>query len=139
MQPKIALGDSFLGAFASIPRGKQKKVTEFVSKFRSNPEARGINYEKINDARDPGFRSVRIDQDYRGVVLKPDSGNVYVLLWVDKHDDAYDWARRNRCHINPTTGVLQLFEMDNLQAEPALSASNDAVASPKVPPLTGVK
>lgn len=132
MQPKIALGDSFLGAFAGIPRGKQKKVTEFVSKFRSNPEASGINYEKINDAHDSSFRSVRIDQDYRGIVLKPDSGNVYVLLWVDKHDDAYAWARRNRCHINPTTGVLQLFEVDP-QAEPPLPASNDAVAAPMAP------
>ncbi|MGE0367263.1 MAG: UvrD-helicase domain-containing protein [Phycisphaerales bacterium] len=112
MQPTIALGSTFLDAFAEIPRSKQRKVTEFVSKFRDNPQSSGINYEKINDARDANFRSVRIDQDFRGIVLKPDSGNVYVLLWVDKHDDAYDWARRNRCHVNPTTGVLQLFEVD---------------------------
>lgn len=118
MQPTIALGSSFLDAFAQIPRTKQRKVTEFVSKFRSNPQSGGINYEKINDARDSNFRSVRIDQDFRGIVLKPDVGNVYVLLWVDKHDDAYDWARRNRCQVNPTTGVLQLFETDP-QTEPA--------------------
>lgn len=117
MQPKIALGDSFLGAFAGIPRGKQKKVMEFVSKFRRNPEAAGINYERINDASDPAFRSVRIDQEYRGIVLKPESGDVYVLLWVDKHDDAYIWARRNRCKVNPTTGVLQLFEVDETPVE----------------------
>ena len=91
---KVALGDGFLESFSAIPRGKQKKVMEFVSKFRQNPRASGINYESINDAREPNFRSVRIDQDYRGIVLKPESGNVYVLLWVDKHDDAYDWARR---------------------------------------------
>lgn len=122
MQPKIALGDSFLGAFAEIPRGKQKKVMEFVSKFRRNPEASGINYEKINDASDPAFRSVRIDQEYRGIVLKPETGNVYVLLWVDKHDDAYIWARRNRCRVNPATGVLQLFEVD----EDAVQSLQDA-------------
>ncbi len=126
MQPKIALGDSFLGAFAEIPRSKQKKVMEFVSKFRRNPEASGINYEKINDASDPAFRSVRIDQDYRGIVLKPDAGNVYVLLWVDKHDDAYIWARRNRCRVNPTTGVLQLFEV----GEDAHLPSPDVAAPP---------
>ena len=129
MQPKIALGDSFLGAFAEIPRGKQKKVMEFVSKFRRNPEASGINYEKINDASDPHFRSVRIDQDYRGIVLKPDSGNVYVLLWVDKHDDAYDWARRNRCHVNPTTGVLQLFESSLEEAATSYLPAVEQVSS----------
>lgn len=108
---KIAIGDGFLESFAQIPKTKQKKVMEFVAKFRYNPMASAINYEKINDARDENFHSVRIDQDYRGIVLKPAQGNVYILLWVDKHDDAYDWARRHRCNIHPQTGVLQLVEI----------------------------
>ena len=103
---KVAIGDGFLESFAMIPRAKQKKVMEFVAKFRHNPKSGGINYEKITDTRDPNFRSVRVDQDYRGIVLSPETGNVYVLLWVDKHDAAYDWARRHRCDIHPTTGVL---------------------------------
>ncbi|HCL3652387.1 TPA: AAA family ATPase [Pseudomonas aeruginosa] len=109
---KVALGDGFLQSFAAIPRSKQKKVMEFVTKFRQNPRSSGINYETINDAQDSNFRSVRIDHEYRGIVLKPERGDVYVLLWVDKHDDAYDWARRNRCSIHPQTGVLQLFAVD---------------------------
>ncbi|WP_404359807.1 3'-5' exonuclease [Methylotuvimicrobium sp. KM1] len=108
---KIAIGDGFLESFARIPKAKQKKVMEFVAKFRYNPTANGINYEKINDVRDQNFRSVRIDQDYRGIILKPAQGNVYILLWVDKHDDAYDWARSHRCHIHPQTGTLQLVEI----------------------------
>ncbi|MBE0437540.1 MAG: hypothetical protein IBX56_17275 [Methylomicrobium sp.] len=108
---KIAIGDGFLESFAQIPKAKQKKVMEFVAKFRYNPMASGINYEKINDARDQNFRSVRIDQDYRGIILKPAQGNVYILLWADKHDDAYDWARSHRCHIHPQTGTLQLVQI----------------------------
>lgn len=116
---KIAIGDGFLESFALIPKSKQKKVMEFVAKFRHNPTANGINYEKINDARDPNFRSVRIDQDYRGIVLRPEQGGVYVLLWVDKHDDAYGWARRHRCAIHPHTGILQLLEVQqSLTQEP---------------------
>lgn len=113
LQPKVALGDGFLQAFAAIPRSKQKAVMSFVSKFRSNPRAPGINYEVIRNARDTNFRSVRIDQDYRGVVLSPEQGNVYILLWVDKHDEAYTWAERHRCQIHPTTGSLQLFEVEH--------------------------
>lgn len=120
---KVALGDGFLQSFAAIPRGKQKKVMEFVTKFRQNPRSSGINYETINDAQDGNFRSVRIDQEYRGIVLKPERGDVYVLLWVDKHDDAYDWARRNRCSIHPQTGVLQLFAID-MTATPAAPAQS---------------
>lgn len=75
-QLQVAISQDFFTAFARIPRAKQKKVTEFVSKFRNNPRANGINYEKIYDAANPGYRSVRIDQEYRGIVLKPDKGNV---------------------------------------------------------------
>ena len=118
LQPKVALGDGFLQAFAAIPRSKQKAVMSFVSKFRSNPRAPGINYEVIRNARDINFRSVRIDQDYRGVVLSPEQGNVYILLWVDKHDEAYTWAERHRCQIHPTTGSLQLFEVEHEFEQP---------------------
>ena len=118
LQPKVALGDGFLQAFAAIPRSKQKAVMSFVSKFRSNPRAPGINYEVIRNARDTNFRSVRIDQDYRGVVLSPEQGNVYILLWVDKHDEAYTWAERHRCQIHPTTGSLQLFEVEHEFEQP---------------------
>lgn len=107
---QVAISQDFFTAFAAIPRAQQKKVNRFVSDFRDNPHSPGINYEKINDAAHSGYRSVRIDQEYRGIVLKPEKGNVYLLLWVDKHDDAYDWARRHRCEVNPETGSLQLFE-----------------------------
>src|SRR5690554_6111286 len=110
LQPKVALGDGFLEAYSKIPRAQQKGVMNFVSKFRANPRGAGINYEVIRTARDSNLRSVRIDQNYRGIVLSPEQGNVYVLLWVDKHDDAYKWAGRHRCSINPKTGTLQLYE-----------------------------
>ena len=50
-----------------------------MRKFLANPISPGINYEKIHDAVGPAFRSVRIDDAYRGIVFKPPSGNVYVL------------------------------------------------------------
>jgi len=129
-QPTVAISEDFMGAFAAIPRAQQKKVQEFVGKFRADPFSAGIHYEKFHQARDPNFRSVRIDQDYRAIVLKPETGNVYVLLWVDKHDAAYDWARRHRCDIHPQTGSLQLLQtrVDAGETETA-EAEDDAAAS----------
>jgi len=135
LQPKVALGDGFLQAFAAIPRAQQKAVMNFVSKFRANPRAPGINYEMIRNARDPNFRSVRIDQNYRGIVLSPEQGNVYILLWVDKHDDAYTWAERHRCQIHPTTGSLQLFEVE-YELEPTQSTDDVAVEQPDLEALS---
>lgn len=109
MTLQVAISQEFFDAFARVPRAQQKKVSDFVSRFRSNPRSPGINYELIRDSASADYRSVRIDLAYRGIVLKPDVGDVYVLLWVDKHDDAYIWAQRNKCEIHPQTGTLQVF------------------------------
>lgn len=116
MTPTVAISTDFLESYATIPKSQQRKVMSFVTKFRNDPYSSGINYERINDAADPHFRSVRIDQDYRGIVMSPSQGNVYVLLWVDKHDGAYDWARKHTCQIHPETGSLQLMEASNQAA-----------------------
>jgi hypothetical protein len=118
---KVALSVDFLLAFSQIPRKMQGKVREFIEKFKANPTSSGINYEKILNAKDPNLRSVRIDQTYRGIVLKPETGNVYALMWVDHHDDAYAWARNRRCDIHPETGALQVLSVESTTvSEPAI-------------------
>lgn len=109
----VAISSDFFTAFAAIPRQKQGKVIGFMTKFRNNPMSPGLNYEKINDADDPNMRSVRIDDAYRGIILKPESGNVYILLWVNHHDEAYQWARRKRCRIHPVTGSIQVYDVQD--------------------------
>ena len=109
---KVAISDQFLEAFSAVPKNKQKKVRRFMTKFRRDPTLPGLNYEKIEGAKDPKLRSVRIDQSYRGIVMKPDQGNVFMLLWVDNHDDAYQWARNRVVQIHPDTGSLQVIPME---------------------------
>ncbi len=110
---KVAIAADFLNAFARIPGKQQNKVLEFITKFRSNPLASGINYEKIATFKDQSLRSVRIDNTYRGIVKKPDSGNIFMLLWVDHHDKAYKWAANKVCEVNPETGCLQIYEVED--------------------------
>ena len=54
---------------------------DFMSKFRSNPLAPGMNYEKINDAYDKNMRSVRIDDTYRAIVMR-DEMYSYSCGWI---------------------------------------------------------
>lgn len=107
---RVAISNNFLEAFTKIPKQVQTKVRTFIEKFMLNPKAPGINYEKINDAKDKNVRSVRIDQAYRGIVLQPEEGNVYLLLWVDHHDEAYNWARNKIFNIHPETGGIQIID-----------------------------
>ncbi len=108
---KVAISADFLTAFAALPRQIQGKVTEFINKFRNNPQSPGINYEKINGGMDKKIWSVRIDDTYRGITVRQPETGVYLLLWVDHHDEAYDWARNKKCEINPKTGAIQVFDI----------------------------
>lgn len=125
---KVAIASDFLLSFSKVPRKQQARVMNFITKFRSNPMLPGINYEKIARAKDPNIRSVRIDQSYRGIVLKPDTGgNVYVLLWIDHHDKAYKWAENKTYKIHPETGSLQVIEVEEIQDKQDIELSETEV------------
>ena len=108
---KVAISADFLNAFAALPRQIQGKVTEFMNKFRNDPTAPGINYEKINACQDKKICSVRIDDTYRGIVVRQPETGVYLLLWVDHHDEAYAWAKNKKCVVNPKTGAIQIIDV----------------------------
>ena len=110
-QVKVAISSDFLTAFARLPRNIQGKVTEFINKFRNNPLSPGINYEKLEYGIDKKISSVRIDDTYRGIVVREEETGVYLLLWVDHHDKAYAWAARKRCEVNKKTGAVQIFDV----------------------------
>lgn len=129
-KPKVALAQDFLENLATLKSAVQGKILKWALLFQSNPMSQGINYEPINGARDKNLKSVRIDQDWRGIIFKPPTGDLYVLMYVDHHDAAYKWAEGRRVAINPTTGALQVFAVESL-VEPALQqARHVAVQTP---------
>ncbi len=130
MSIKIAISNDVFPCMVRMPPAIQPKVSKFITRFQANPTASGINYEKIHDARDKRMRSVRIDQDYRGIVLKPEQGNIYILLWLDKHDAAYDWARRHKVDINADTGTLQVFMVGQEDSAQAVAQDSGVQAAP---------
>jgi mRNA-degrading endonuclease RelE of RelBE toxin-antitoxin system len=110
MQPQVAIAKSFLDSFSKLPGTEQKRAREFIEKFQEDPKAPGLNYEHLNAVKDDKIRSVRVSQAYRAIVVHPPKGDVYLCVWVDKHDDAYDWARNKRFDVNPKSGVLQYYD-----------------------------
>lgn len=114
LKPKVALSQDFLLQLAKLPVSVQSKVMKWAIQFQSDPTSPGINYENINGARDANLKSVRLDRDWRGIVFKPKTGDVYVLLYVDHHDQAYRWAENRKLAINPVTGAMQLVVLENV-------------------------
>lgn len=124
---QVAIFDEFLDAFSRIPRTQQKKVSKFLRRFREDPTSASINYESISSFADPNLRTVRIDLAYRAIVLRPEQGNVYVLLWVDHHDEAMRWAENKTVAIHPETGSIQVIS--GVTAEAATPSPTKAPAA----------
>ncbi|MGK7875370.1 MAG: 3'-5' exonuclease [Xenococcaceae cyanobacterium] len=117
---RLAITADFFYAFSKLPKQIQSKTNKLIDDFKKNPTKTGLNYETIQNARDPNLKSLRVDQTYRAIIRKPDQGNTYLLLWVDKHDEAYQWGQHRLCKINPESGALQIIDVEqakNLETE----------------------
>ena len=112
-KPIVAMSHDFLAQTAKLPTSVHAKVLKWAMLFQTDPTAPGIHYETIH-SQDPNLRSVRIDSDWRGIVHKPERGNVYTLLYVDHHEAAYAWAKNRKLVINRVTGAMQLVVVETL-------------------------
>ena len=123
--PRVALSQDFLLKLGKLPSAVHANIAKWALKFQQNPKAPGINYEAIKAARDQNLYSVRIDQDWRGIVFHPPVGDLYILLHVDKHDPAYRWAERRKLAVNPATGAIQIVNLEVVETlpEPAPAVS----------------
>lgn len=115
---RVALSKDFLACLARLPKQIEKKVRTFTEKFEADPTQPGINFERLQGAVDPKVRSVRIDKAYRAIVIHPPKGDVFLCVWVDHHDRAYAWVKNKRFEVNPKSGVLQLFDVQEMPFEP---------------------
>lgn len=122
MDIRVGFSDAFFGALTKLQPNIQAKVNQLVLKFQTNPKSPGLNYEKLNAVKDKNMRSIRVDQAYRVILSAPQEGNVYLFLWVDNHDKAYEWAANHQCKVNPNTGSIQLY---STQTEAVEFASPD--------------
>lgn len=120
----MALADTFLSSLISLGKGEQKSATEFVDKFQRNPAHPGISLERITQTKSDNLWSARITQGLRAVLHK--EGDVWSVLYIGQHDDAYDWAKRRSVERNPRTGSLQVVVAPETVSE--LFAQSDAAS-----------
>lgn len=120
VQARLAVAKSFLESYSKLPKKLQKKVREFTERFQEDPTRSGLNFERLSGTRDPKVRSLRVDQAYRVIVVQPDRGDVILCVWVDHHDEAYRWVEKKTFEVNPLSGVLQVFSVE--EGEQAVAA-----------------
>ncbi|MFC5752602.1 UvrD-helicase domain-containing protein [Actinomadura rugatobispora] len=119
---RLAIAKSFLTGYANLDKKVRKAVDAAIDKFEEHTFA-GLHLEKIQGARDPRVRTIKIDDGRRGVVLKPETGDVYCLLAVLEHDAAYKYATGRKFSVNHRLGLLEVRDARALDTlRPALGA-----------------
>ncbi len=109
---KLFIYDKFWDAFLRINKNTQSKVTGFISKFRVNSKSAALNLESIKTFKDQSLRTARIDDKYRAVLKEVKAQELYLLVWIDNHDEAMDWAKNKIIDWNDQTQAYQVFSID---------------------------
>jgi hypothetical protein len=106
----VAMSKDFLNKLNKETKSSLKKqINDTITKFQNNPMSSGLNYESINNAKNEHYRSIRVNNDVRIILLAPAQGNLYLLCQYDHHEAAYKWAENKQCKVNAKTGSIQIF------------------------------
>jgi len=125
--PQLAFASSFWESYDVLEKPVRAGVRKAMAKFQHLTVAelhadKGLHLESVDKARDPRMRTIRINDFWRGVVLAPDDGSdVFLLVNVVPHDDAYTWAAKRLYTTNSATRGLEVRNVVAIeQLTPAL-------------------
>ena len=106
---EFLIADTFIDSLARLTGDEQKAAKTTAFDLQVNPSSPGMQFHKVERAKDRSFWSVRVSGDVRLIVHKADAS--LLLCYVDHHDAAYRWAEQRRLERHPKTGAAQLVEV----------------------------
>ncbi len=99
------IADTFTDSLTKLSGDEQKAVKTTAFDLQMDPANPGMQFHKLDRAKDPNFWSVRVNKDVRLIVHR--SGAGLLLCYAGHHD----WAERRKIERHPTTGAVQLVEI----------------------------
>ena len=101
-----------LKRFYKLPKKVQKKVPEIIEKFHKNPWDSSIGLHGLKETMlDPKVRGADLPDGYRAIIIAPEQGETFLLVYIDSHDRAYAWAKNKRFEVHSITGAFQIFDV----------------------------
>lgn len=133
---EFRIADTFTESIAKLTGDEQKAVKTTAFDLQMSRVNTGMQFHKVDNAKDNNFWSVRVSSDIRIIVHKTDGS--LLLCYVDHHDKAYNWARRRKLETHPKTGAAQLVEIRETVQEIVIPKYIE-VEQPRSKPLLFVK
>jgi superfamily I DNA/RNA helicase/mRNA-degrading endonuclease RelE of RelBE toxin-antitoxin system len=131
---EFRIADTFTDSLSKLTGEEQKAVKTTAFDLQLNPVNPGMQFHKLDKARDKNFWSVRVSSDLRIIVHR--SYESLLLCYAAHHDDAYHWAERRKLETHPQTGAAQLVEIRETVKEITIPKYIEVVQIlPHKPPL----
>jgi mRNA-degrading endonuclease RelE of RelBE toxin-antitoxin system len=106
---EFRIADTFTDSLARLTGEEQKAVKTTAFDLQLNPAKPGMQFHRLDKARDKSFWSLRAGTDIRLIVHR--MADSILLCYVNHHDKAYDWGERRKLETHPKTGAAQLVEI----------------------------
>ena len=129
---EFRIADTFTDSLAKLTGNEQKVVKTTAFDLQLNPANPGMQFHKLDKAKDKNFFSVRVSADLRLIVHKSETS--LLLCYVDHHDKAYQWAERRKLETHPKTGAAQLVELRETVKEITVPRYVDDGVRHRLPP-----
>jgi len=128
---QIVMHKEVLCRFFRLPRSVQKGVGEFIERFQRDSKDPALHVHPLKGTmQDKKVRGANLPEGYRAILIAPDKGDTFLLMHIDKHDDAYRWAQNKVFEVHPKTGVFQVVDVEELKevSAPQKAAKRDLSA-----------
>jgi mRNA-degrading endonuclease RelE of RelBE toxin-antitoxin system len=110
---EFRIADTFTASLTKLASDEQKLVKQTAFDAQVNPAGPGLQFHKLDKARDKNFWSLRAGKDIRIIVHKT-SGSI-LFCYTDHHDKAYAWAESRKLEIHPKTGAAQIVKVREVE------------------------
>ncbi len=127
--PVVQVEKSFHRALGALDLEARGHVADFLLKFMTDPKHPSLSVERVDRGKNKTLWGARVTQDFRAIYHQ--EGDLYVLLWVDKHDAAWAWGEKKRVLKNDRTGELQIVSIPEVVEVPPISTAAKAPTKAK--------
>lgn len=107
----IQIEKEFWNALYKLDPPIMRQTLVCLEKLMKDPNAPGLNYEKLVDCPIKKLSSIRVEDGYRALVFRQPESGIYALLYVGNHQDAYRWANSRKIDVDPETNTIQMISV----------------------------
>jgi len=123
----VSIANTFNKSLHRLQNRDRERASLAVLSFIENPKNPGLRWHQLDRFQDPNFGSISVTDNIRIIAHKLNES--FHLCYVDRHDEAYNWARRRKIEKHSVTGALQIVKLPEMAPDEITQEKSDNQSS----------